>query len=178
MPALLRWASRIEAWPPTLWLGLQVLALWPSAGWALGRFSDAAGEVSGLLALALLLLATTRIRPALIACDWAARTPWLLAAALLTALVTAWTGRLPPAAVAGLSALALACAWTAFRPSGALVWPWPGLPQLSWPAQRMRVSPRPSLRPIELAMRRLQRAAAWKCAYAAVLAGCCVATGW
>lgn len=126
----LRWASRIDAWPPTLWLGLQALALWPVGLWVARRFSDGSDEPLGLISLALLAAAAASGR---LACHWSARGPWLMAAALLSVMATALTPLLPALALAVLAALAMACAWAAFRRPGAAVLPVLGLLGLALP---------------------------------------------
>jgi hypothetical protein len=88
-PLGLRWASRIEAWPPALWLSLQLAALWPVGLWAARRMSDGSDQPMGVVALALLAFALATGR---LACHWQARLPWLVAATLATVLSTAFIG--------------------------------------------------------------------------------------
>lgn len=126
----LHWASRIEAWPPAAWLALQAAALWPSLHWAARRMADGSDEPLGLVALVLLavLLASGRI-----ACGREARLPWLAAALGFTLAATATLPLLPPLAVALLSALALGCAYAAFRAPGTPWLPVAGLLLLALP---------------------------------------------
>lgn len=123
-------ALRIETCPPALWLGLQMLALWPVGLWAARRLGDGSDEPLGLVALALLLAAAATGR---LACQPAARLPWLAAALVTTVLCTAFIGVLPWLALAVVAALALACAWAAFRAPGAAVLPVLGLLWLALP---------------------------------------------
>ena len=128
LPRSLRWASRIDAWPPALWLGLQALALWPVLVIALRRLADGRDDPMSLLALTLLPMAAAGGR---LPCHWAARPRWLAAAALLTVIAT--HGGLPWPAVATIAALALVCSWAAFRPPGTPLLPVLGLSWLSLP---------------------------------------------
>jgi len=130
VPGWLRWASRVEALPPAMWLGLQLAALWPVGWWAVRRLADGSDEPLGLVALALLGLAAVKGR---LACRSAARLPWLLAALCLTVTATAFIGVLPWLALAVIAALALACCWAAFRVPGSAVLPVLGLLLLSLP---------------------------------------------
>ncbi|WP_284618691.1 hypothetical protein [Aquabacterium humicola] len=100
LPRLLRWASRIEAWPPVTWLILQCIALLP-----------ASPVVATLLAAG---VAGAQWRGRL-GCDWAARLHWLALAAALTLLAHARGDWLGPAATALLAAAAVAAAWLGFR---------------------------------------------------------------
>lgn len=104
--------SWIESLPPSLWLALQTLALWPSLAWAARRLADGSDEPLGLAALALLGAAAASGK---LACQREARLPWLGAALALTFLATALLPLLPPLALGVLSALALGCAFAALR---------------------------------------------------------------
>ncbi len=130
VPEWLRWASRVEALPPAVWLGLQLAALWPVGWWAARRLADGSDEPLGLVALALLGVAAATGR---LACRSVARLPWLLAALCLTVLATAFIGVLPWLALAVAAALALACCWAAFRKPGSAVLPVLGLLLLALP---------------------------------------------
>lgn len=96
----LRLASRIEAWPPVVWLILQCAVLLP-----------ASPVVSTLLGM-LVAVAHRRGR---LGCDWAARLHWLALAAALTLLAHARGEGLGPVATAALAAAAVAAAWLGFR---------------------------------------------------------------
>jgi hypothetical protein len=96
----LRWASRIEAWPPVTWLLLQCVALLPAS--------------PGMATLLAALLAAAH-RCGRLGCDWAARLHWLALAAALTLLAHAQGERLGRAATALLAAAAVAAAWLGFR---------------------------------------------------------------
>lgn len=126
----LRAATWIDALPPSLWLALQTLALWPSLAWSARRMADGSDEPLGLIALALLAVAAATGRVAL---RRDARPALLLAALLLTLLATASLPLLPPLAVSVLSALALACAFAAFRESDSPWLPVAGLLLLALP---------------------------------------------
>lgn len=126
----LQWALRIESWSPSLWLALQLLALWPVGRWAVQRLGDGSDEPLGLLAFALLLAAAVTGR---LACRPTARAPWLAAALACTLLCTALVGVLPWLALATLASLALACAWAAFRRAGSAITPVLGLLWLALP---------------------------------------------
>ena len=52
-----RWAARIDAAPPTFWLALQLLALWPALWWTARRVADGSDDPLGLVALSLLAMA-------------------------------------------------------------------------------------------------------------------------
>lgn len=120
----------LDRLPLKLWLALQALALWPSLVWAARRMADGSDEPLGLVALALLGVAAASGR---IACQREARLPWLAAALALTVLATALQSLLPPLATGVLSALALACAFAAFRKPGAPWLPVAGLMLLALP---------------------------------------------
>lgn len=109
-------AARIDSLPPSLWLALQTLALWPSLAWAARRMADGSDEPLGLIALALLAIAAAGGRLAL---QRDARPAWLVAATVATVLATLLP--LPPLALSLLAAVALACSFAAFRDSDA---PW------------------------------------------------------
>jgi exosortase/archaeosortase family protein len=125
-----RWDARVNAAPPTLWMALQALALWPSLVWAGRRLADGSDEPLGLAALLLLAAAGVAGR---LACTRQARAPWLAGALAATVASTALVGVLPPLALAVLAALALGCAWAAFREPGAAVLPVLGLLALALP---------------------------------------------
>jgi exosortase/archaeosortase family protein len=108
----LHWASRIESLSPAVWLTLQCAALWPSWLWAAGRVADGSDEPLGLVAMALLVVASASGR---IDTRRDARPPWLAAALGLTVAATIGLHALPPLAVALLSVLALTAAFAAFR---------------------------------------------------------------
>lgn len=130
LPPLLRWASRIDSWPPALWMSLQALALWPVLRWAMQRFASDPAALLALLPLSLLAVATWRGR---LSCDWPARPGWLAASAVLSMAVTASIGVLSWPELAGASALAAGCSWAAFRKPGTPVLPVMGLLLLSLP---------------------------------------------
>src|SRR5262249_40641334 len=130
VPRLLRWASRIESWPPALWLWLQTLALWPVVVWAARRMGDGADEPLGLIAPPLLGFAAASGR---LECRRAARAPWLFGAMGFTILATAFIGVLPWLALAVLASCAMGCAWAAFRAERAPVLPVVGLLLLALP---------------------------------------------
>lgn len=96
----LRWASRIEAWPPITWLGLQCAVLAP-----------AAPATAAVLAAA---IAAAQWRGQL-GCDWPARPHWLAVAAASTLGAHLLGERLGPGATAVLAIAAVAAAWLAFR---------------------------------------------------------------
>lgn len=131
LPRALRWASRIEAWPPALWLGLQALALWPLLHWA-GRRYAGDGASPGLLALVLLASAAVRGH---LACHWMARPAWLGAAAVLSLAFTAMVGVQSWPVLGTIAALAVTCSWAAFRATGKPLLPVLGLLCLGLPLQ-------------------------------------------
>ncbi len=98
VPTMLRWASRIEAWPPRLWLGLQVAALLPLLG-----------PGPTLLLAAQLWAGVLPVR------QWSARAGWLLAAAACTALAMVLTRHVS----VWIACTALGCAILAFQPAAA-----------------------------------------------------------
>jgi exosortase/archaeosortase family protein len=126
----LQLASRVEALPPWVWLSLQAIALWPSLAWGARRLADGSDEPLGLVALALLVVATLAGR---VHCQREARLPWLMVALLLTVLTTSLLPVLPPLALGVLSALALASAFAAFRAPGSPWLPVAGLLLLALP---------------------------------------------
>lgn len=131
LPRALRWASRIEAWPPALWLGLQALALWPVLSWA-GRRYAADGASPGLLALVLLAAAAVRGH---LACHWMVRPAWLGAAAVLSLAFTAMVGVQSWPVLGTTAALTATCSWAAFRAPGKPLLPVLGLLCLGLPLQ-------------------------------------------
>jgi len=122
--------SRLDALPPSFWLALQSLALWPVFVWAGRRMVDGSDEPLGFVALALLALAALNGR---LACRREARTPWLAAALATTIAATALSALLPPLATAVIGAIAIACAWAAFRAERSAVLPVLGLLLLALP---------------------------------------------
>ncbi|NRF65390.1 hypothetical protein HLB44_00185 [Aquincola sp. S2] len=99
----LRWASRVEAWPPALWLGLQCAVLAPIApAVALPAAAAlAAAQFAGQLH-----------------CDWPARPRWLSVAAVATVAASALGAGLSIGAAAVWVTAAIGCAWMAFRRGG------------------------------------------------------------
>lgn len=132
LPPLLRWASRIDGWPPALWMSLQALALWPVLHWAVQRFAADAATLQGLPSLGLLALAAARGK---LTCNWPVRPGWLAAAAVLSLAITASVGVLPWPRLAAAAALAAGSSWAAFRASGTPVLPVLGLLGLSLPLE-------------------------------------------
>lgn len=132
LPPLLRWASRIDALPPALWMSLQALALWPVLRWAVQRFASDPAALLALLPLSLLAIAAARGR---LSCNWPARPGWLAASAVLSMAVTASIGVLSWPELAGASALAAGCSWASFRKPGTPVLPVLGLLLFSLPLE-------------------------------------------
>jgi exosortase/archaeosortase family protein len=126
----LRLASRIEALPPSVWLALQAVALWPTLLWATRRVADGSDEPLGLVALTLLALLLASGHAAY---RREARLPWLAAALALTVATVALLPVLPPLALAVLAALALGSAFAALRAPGTPRLPVAGLIVLALP---------------------------------------------
>jgi exosortase/archaeosortase family protein len=117
----------LGAWP---WLALQLLALWPALAWSARRVADGSDDPLGLVALSLLAVSGVCGR---LACRAEPRPAWLAAAMALTLAATVALGHVPPLAHALLAALALACAWAAFRTHRSPVLPVLGLLWLALP---------------------------------------------
>lgn len=162
----LRWASRVEAWPARGWLALQLAALLPIV---LGQLQQQAVHlalaapvgVAWLLGLAALCFAGHRPH-------WSARQHWLLAAALTTLLAAVLAAVSPRLASATSPGWLVTMAWLSLAACGCARTAFTGAPHNSppWPVGRIA---HPTRRFAHAALQRLQRAAAGKCAYAAVL---------
>ncbi len=130
VPGAVRWASRIEAWPPALWLALQVAAAWPVLWWGGQRMADGSDEPLGLVALAFLAVAAACGRLRL---QGHARPGWLAAALACSVGMALGVGALPMLLCGVAAALGLACTWAAYRAPGAAVSPVLGLLCLALP---------------------------------------------
>ncbi len=125
-----RWQARIDAVPPLAWLALQAAALWTHWRWAAARVADGSDDPLGLVALAALVWALTRLAPDLRA---APRPGWLALALASSVAATVSVFLAPPLVGALLAVLALVAGLRAFMPSGRAMLPLAGLAVLALP---------------------------------------------